>query len=72
LQLNTGEPELIELVKKKLAVPGNNEIDVSSNRLEILRKLLDAELKPVLKEEEFNQFDLERAFQIVNEIKSNF
>lgn len=71
LELNTVEPELIELVKKKLAVPGNDEIDVSSNRLETLRKQLDAELKPVLREEDFKQFDLERAYRIVNKMKSN-
>jgi len=71
LDLDAGEPELIDLVKKKLAVPGNAEIDVSSNRLEALRKQLNAELKPVLKEDDFNQFDLERAFLIIIEMKSN-
>ncbi len=71
LDLDTGDPELIDLIKKKLAVPGNARIEVSSNRLETLRKQLNAELKPVLREEDFNQFDLERAFQIVIEMKSN-
>jgi predicted nucleotidyltransferase component of viral defense system len=71
LELNTEETKFIELVKKKLAVPGNDKIDAKSDRIDILRKQLDTELKPVLREEDFKQFDLERALQIVNEMKSN-
>ncbi len=59
------DAELIELVKKKLAVPGNEPVDVSATRQAALRVQLEARLKPVLRATDFTAFDLERAFAIV-------
>ena len=56
---------LIKLVKKKLKVPGNEPIDIGENRLKHLRSQLDARLKPVLREKDFSEFDLDRAFEMV-------
>jgi len=39
------EAPMIDLVKQKLAIPGNESVDVSSNRLAALRRQLDTELK---------------------------
>lgn len=65
LGLRSGNPELIDLVRRKLFVPGNEPVDVSANRLAALRQQVGPQLQPVLRAEDFAEFDLERAFQIV-------
>jgi predicted nucleotidyltransferase component of viral defense system len=57
--------DLIDQVRQKLAVPGNDPVDVSDGRLAALRKQIDPQLRPVLRERDFGEFDLERAFKIV-------
>jgi hypothetical protein len=49
-------------VRGKLAVPGNEKIDLSDGRLEILRAQEESELKPVLRPADFSNFDLEWTF----------
>jgi predicted nucleotidyltransferase component of viral defense system len=68
LGLQAEATELIDWVRRKLSVPGNDAADVSSVRLEILRGQIETQLRPVLREAEFRQFDLERAFKIVAEM----
>lgn len=65
LGLQTGDGTFIELVSAKLAIPGNEPVDVSDGRLTDLRRQLDPQLKPVLREQDFRAFDLERAIQTV-------
>ena len=65
LGLNVDDPELIELVRAKLAVPGNDALDVSPARFAALRPQVEAHLKPVLRDQDFAEFDLTRAFGIV-------
>jgi len=65
LGLRVDGREFVALVKQKLAIPGNDAVDVSSARLEALKLQLDAELKPVLRNQDFPLFDLERAFATV-------
>lgn len=55
------EAGFLALLRRKLAIPRTGEIDLSPGRQEQLRRQLDAELRPVLREREFAQFDLERA-----------
>jgi len=62
------DPSLVELVRQKLAVPGNEPVDVSANRLAALKAQLESELKPVLRDEDFAEFDLDRAFATVAEV----
>ena len=61
------DPELVGLVKGKLAVPGNEPVDVSAARLATLKSQLESQLKPVLRDRDFAEFDLERAFTTVAE-----
>ena len=68
LDLQPQEPALIELVRQKLAVPGNEAVDVSAPRLATLRQQIEPQLKPVLRDKDFAEFDLGRAFQIVVEM----
>ena len=65
LGLQSENPELIDLVRRKLSVPGNEPVDVSANRLAALRQQVGPQLQPVLRREDFAEFDLERAFQTV-------
>jgi predicted nucleotidyltransferase component of viral defense system len=60
--------ELIGQVKRKIAVPGNEPVNVSDRRLGTLRAQLDHQLRPVLREQDFTEFDLERAFEVVVEM----
>lgn len=68
LDLRPQDPALVELVRQKLAMPGNEPADVSEARLAMLRRQLDAQLKPVLRDRDFAEFDLERAFRTVTQL----
>lgn len=65
LGLRPQEATLVELVRQKLAMPGNEPADVSESRLATLRQQLDSQLRPVLRSGDFADFDLERAFLTV-------
>ena len=65
LGLRPEDAELIRLVRRKLAVSGNEPVDVSANRLAALRQQVEPKLQPVLRAQDFAEFDLERAFQIM-------
>jgi cell division FtsZ-interacting protein ZapD len=68
LGLQLADATLIALVRQKLAVPGNEPVDVSDVRLAALRQQLDSRLKPVLRTKYFDEFDLERAFAMVVDV----
>lgn len=62
LGLSLQDTELIALVRRKLAVPGNEPVDVSATRLAALKQQIESQLKPVLRDRDFAEFDLDRAF----------
>ena len=66
--LDTGDRALLDLLRRKLLVPGTAPVDVSSDRARRLRPQLEAELRPVLREQDFRQFDLERAFDTIRTV----
>jgi len=70
MNLNLNEEQFLEFVKKKLAVPGNDPLNITLSRKEMLKRQLETELKPILREKDFQQFDLDRAFNLVAEIGS--
>jgi predicted nucleotidyltransferase component of viral defense system len=61
-------PGLLELLGQKLAVPGNDLVDVSPARFAALRTQLDSQLKAVLRAQDFAAFDVERAFATVADV----
>ena len=65
LDLPIDDGEFIRLVKQKLSVPGNFRVDISQPRLAVLRQQLDGQLRPVLREKDYSDFDLERAIRTV-------
>lgn len=56
--------ELVSLVKQKLNVPGNDPVDISRQRLAALRRQVEPQLRPVLREKDYTEFDLDRSFKI--------
>jgi predicted nucleotidyltransferase component of viral defense system len=68
LGLQPQDEKMVRLVRTKLAVPGNEPVNVTESRLVALRQQLDPQLKPVLREKDFREFDVERAFGVVAEL----
>jgi predicted nucleotidyltransferase component of viral defense system len=68
--LDVTDAAVLGMVRSKLAVPGNPSIDSSAHRLTALRRQVDAQLRPVLRERNFDAFDLERAFAVVESVSS--
>ena len=65
LGMNPDEPDLGDLVRRKLATPGNLPVNINPQRLSELRKQLETRLRPVLRPEDFESFDLDHAIRIV-------
>jgi predicted nucleotidyltransferase component of viral defense system len=62
------DAKLLELLRAKLAVEGNDPVDVSAARARSLRAQVAAELRPVLRPADFDAFDLDRAFGVVESV----
>jgi len=58
-----------DLVGRKLAIPRTPAPDLSDERIGQLERQVEAQLRPVLREKEFRQFDLVRAVETVRQIK---
>lgn len=65
LGLQAADAQLINMVRQKLAVPGSLPVDVSKERLAALRRQLDTRLRTVLRDNEFQAFDLDQAIRLV-------
>ena len=65
LSLEVGNASFGDMVRRKLAIPDNPPVDVGSDRMAALRRQVDAKLKPVLRDKEFRDFDLDRAMALV-------
>ncbi len=66
--LEISDGALLDLVRRKVLVPGTAPVDVSPDRVGQSRGQLEVELRPVLREQDFAQFDLERAVEIVRSV----
>lgn len=60
--------DFMNLLRKKLSVPGNGAPDISDVRLADLESQLDPRLRPVLRSKDFEDFDLKRTVEIVRNI----
>lgn len=68
LALDPQKPTFVRLIRHKLDVPGNEPVDVSGERLKILRYQVESRLRPVLRAKDFAEFDLDRAFKTVTTV----
>jgi len=63
--LKLHDREFLEMVRRKLEVPGNDPVDVSKQRKRELDRQLDGQLKPALRPADFVRFNLDEAFELV-------
>ena len=63
--LKLHDREFLDMIRRKLDVPGNDPVDVSKERKRELDRQLDGQLKPVLRPADFVWFNLDEAFEIV-------
>jgi len=53
------------MVRTKILVPGNDSVDISTEKELELDRQLKAQLKPVLRPKDFASFNLDKAFDLV-------
>jgi predicted nucleotidyltransferase component of viral defense system len=63
--VDVSDRALLELLRRKLQAPGTAPVNVSPDRAGELRNQLEAELRPVLRVQDFAQFDLDRSLDMV-------
>jgi hypothetical protein len=63
--LKLHDRELLDMVRRKLDVPGNDPVIVSKERKRELDRQLGGQLKSVLRPADFVWFNLDEAFEIV-------
>jgi len=68
LDIDFENDNFLRLVKKKLSVPGNNSISINKIRKKQLQDQIKTELKPVLRDLDFKQFDFELAYDLVERV----
>ncbi len=69
--IDSSDSELRRLVGLKLAVPGNEPVDVSASKLQTLSRQSDTELKSVLRPDDHANFQLDEMFNIVAQIAAD-
>jgi predicted nucleotidyltransferase component of viral defense system len=70
LEFDFRDDSFLVMVKKKLAIPGNEPIMITPKRKKQLKEQIYTELKPVLRDEDLKQFDFETAYSLVETIAS--
>jgi predicted nucleotidyltransferase component of viral defense system len=68
LGVHVEDPALARLVRQKLEIPGNETVDVSVARFDLLGKQVLPQLKPVLRESDYREFDPDRSFDIARDM----
>jgi len=65
LGLNPRDKKFVQLLQKKLAIPGNEPVNLSEERRSELNRQVEAQLKPVVRTIDFERFDLEKIWNMV-------
>jgi len=66
--LNPMNNSFIRLVRQKLAIPGNDPVDLSYARMALLKRQIASHLRSVLRPSDFDGFSLERAMKLVMDV----
>lgn len=66
-RVSPSDPSLVRMLQDKLAIPENEPVDTSEAKLMALRAQVDTDLRPVIRDADFQKFDIERAFLRVAE-----
>lgn len=70
--IDLSNKQLLDLAKVKLNKPEVLEIDLSEGKKQILQSQLEAQLRPVLREDDYKQFDFEKAWNDLEKIGEKF
>ncbi|MBF0363856.1 MAG: nucleotidyl transferase AbiEii/AbiGii toxin family protein [Oligoflexia bacterium] len=70
--INLKSPILIKLVKSKLAITGDNKINITNSRKDDFKKQLNTQLLPVLKSGDYASFDFENAWNYILELGKDY
>jgi len=65
---DAAQAPFLDLLVRKLAIPRTPAPDLSDARISQLERQVEAQLRPVLREQEFQQFDLVRAIETLRRI----
>lgn len=58
-------PDFLSMVKKKLGVPGNTPVHISSEYKREIKRQLEGQLRPVLRPADFDGFNMNEAFELI-------
>lgn len=64
-RVDLADSQMVQLLRAKLAVPGNRPMDVGLDKFHRLRAQIESQLRPVLRAQDLERFDLNRAFDYV-------
>jgi len=70
--IDLSDKQLLDLAKIKLNKPEPLEIDLSESKKQILQSQLESQLKPVLRKDDYRQFDFEKAWDDLEKIREKF
>lgn len=65
IKLDLATPDFLTLLKKKLNVPGNTPIHISSEYKRKLSRQLESQLRPVLRSSDYDYFNINEAFELI-------
>ena len=68
MKLDVDAPDFLNMVKKKLDVPGNTPVDISLEYQRELGRQLEGQLRPVLRPADFDSFKMDEAFELIGRI----
>jgi len=68
MKLDLDAPDFLNMVKKKLDVPGNSPVDISLEYQRELGRQLEGQLRPVLRPADFDSFKMDEAFELIGRI----
>ncbi len=66
--LDLNNPDFLTMVKKKLGVPGNTPVHISSEYKREIKRQLEGQLRPVLRPVDFDSFNMNEAFELIDRI----
>jgi len=65
MKLDLATPDFLTLLKKKLDVPGNTPVNISSEYKRELNRQLKGQLRPVLRPLDYDDFNINEAFELI-------
>ncbi len=68
LDIDFESSNFLILVKEKLSIPGNDSISISELRKKQLHDQIETELKPVLRDQDFEQFKFELVYDLMERV----